>query len=157
MEKMQVFSPSFENNGYMPIKHTGFEKDISPEFHLGELHEKTISIVIIMDDLDIPFLKAYNHWLIWNIPKAEIIPENIPYGPIVASMNNAVQGIGYGKNRYRGPKQPIFIRNTHRYVFRFYALDCFIDLDYNAKKKDLIEAMSGHILQEGSITGKYKR
>ncbi len=157
MEEIRVVSPTFENNGYMPIKHTGFAADISPEFHLGKLHEDTISIAIIMDDLDIPFIKAYNHWLIWNIPKTETIPENIPYGTTVASMHNAVQGIGYGRNRYRGPKQPIFVRNTHRYIFRFYALDCFIDLDCTAKKKDLLEAIRGHILQEGNITGKYKR
>jgi len=30
-------------------------------------------------------------------------------------------------------------------------------LDCNAKKKDLLESMCGHIIQQGSITGKYKR
>ena len=68
-----------------------------------------------------------------------------------------MQGMGYGKNRYRGPKQPVFVRNIHRYVFHFFALDCFLDLDCTAGKKELLEAMKGHILQQGSITGKYKR
>src|SRR5690554_4167401 len=114
-------------------------------------------LAIIMDDLDIPFIKAYNHWLIWNIPKVEIIPGDIPYGSPVSSFYDAVQGVAYGENRYRGPKQPFFVRNAHRYIFRFYALDCFLCLDSKAKKKDLLKAMHGHIIQQGSIIGKYKR
>ena len=152
-----VKSPSFENNGLIPIKHTGFDLDISPEFQLINLDDKTISVAIIMDDLDIRLFNGYNHWVIWNIPKTKTIPENIEYGPIVSSLGGAIQGIGYGKNRYRGPLQPFFIRSTHRYIFRFYALDCFLDLDSNSRKTDLIKAMSGHILQSGTITGEYKR
>lgn len=157
MKEMEIISPSFINNGYMPKKHTGFDADISPEFQLLNLSDNVVSIAIIMDDLDIPLRKALNHWLIWNIPKTDKIPENIPYGSSVSLLNNAIQGVAYGRNRYRGPKQPVFVRNTHRYIFNFYALDCFLNLDSHAKKKDLIEAMSGHIIQQGSITGKYKR
>jgi Raf kinase inhibitor-like YbhB/YbcL family protein len=107
--------------------------------------------------LDIPFIKAYNHWLIWNIPKREVIPGNIPYGSPVSSLGNAMQGVAYGIKRYRGPKQPVFVRNTHRYIFRFFILDCFLELDCKAAKKDLVKAMQGHIIQQGSLTGQYKR
>lgn len=157
LRELEIKSPSFENNNNIPIRHTGFDKDITPEFHLNNLASHTISIAIVMDDLDIPFIKAYNHWLIWNIPKTNVIPGDIPYGSPVASLGNAIQGIAYGENRYRGPKQPVFIRKTHRYRFRFYALDCFLKLESQAKKKDLIEAMAGHVIQEGQITGRYKR
>ena len=157
MKTLQIKSPSFENDGYMPKKHTGFGADASPAFQLNNLDDGTVSIAITMDDLDIPFMEAYNHWLIWNIPKANKIPENIPRSASVASLRNASQGVAYGKHRYRGPKQPFFIRSTHRYVFRFYALDCMLDLDSHTRKPALLAAMRGHILQEGSITGKYKR
>lgn len=157
INKLEIKSPSFENNGNIPKKHTGFGKDISPEFYLLNLNEKVVSIAIIMDDLDIPMIKAYNHWIIWNIPKTDKIPENIPQGTIVPSLENAVQGIGYGINQYRGPKQPIFIRNIHRYIFCFYGLDCFLNLSEKSRKRDLVKAMQGHIVQYGNITGKYKR
>lgn len=152
-----INSPSFENNGNMPKKHTGFDADVSPAFQLQNVSDQTVSIAIIMDDLDIPMIKAYNHWLIWNIPKTGEIPEHIPHGPLVSLPGQAVQGVGYGVHRYRGPKQPVFVRNRHRYVFRFYTLDCFLDLGSKAKKKDLLEAMKGHVIQEGSITGTYQR
>lgn len=156
-ENVQITSPSFENNGIIPKKNNGFGADISPAFRLSNLSPEAVSTVIIMDDLDIPIIKSLNHWLIWNIPKSEFIPENIPYGPVVSSIGNAKQGVGYGQNRYRGPKQPVFVRNRHRYIFRFYVLDCFLDLDSNVRKSDLLEAMGGHIIQQGNITGIYKR
>lgn len=157
MDTLTIKSPSFEDNGFMPKKHTGFGEDISPAFTLLNLTHKAVSLAIIMDDLDIPFISAYNHWLIWNIPPMEEITENIPYGAETGALGNAVQGVGYGKHRYRGPKQPVFIRNIHRYVFNFYALDSFLELDCNSRKKELLAKMQGHVVQQGSITGKYKR
>lgn len=155
--KLMIESPSFVHQGWIPKKHTGFDLDISPEFVLHNLSKQVVSIAIIMDDLDIPFISEYCHWVIWNIPRLEQIPENIPYGPQVASLQNAIQGLAYGVHRYRGPKQPVFVRNTHRYQFSFFALDTFLELDHSAKKSDVIQAMQGHILQTGSITGIYKR
>jgi phosphatidylethanolamine-binding protein (PEBP) family uncharacterized protein len=35
--------------------------------------------------------------------------------------------------------------------------DCFLPLGSDARKRELLKAMEGHILQEGSITGKYMR
>lgn len=157
MNELRVTSTAFSDNEYMPKKHTGFGEDMSPEFHLHNLSEAAVSIAIIMDDLDIPFIKEFNHWIIWNVPGKDSIPDNIPYGSPVPSLGNAIQGVAYGVHRYRGPKQPVFVRNMHRYIFRVYALDCFLDINSTAKKNDLIKAMQGHILQQGSITGKYKR
>ena len=156
-KNLEVISHSFENNGLMPKRHTGFGEDSSPPFELKNLAPEAVSIAIIMDDLDIPLIEAYNHWLIWNTPKSETISENIPYGSIVPVLGDAKQGCGYGRNRYRGPKQPVFVRNSHRYLFQFYVLDCFLELDSSARKKQLLEAMNGHIMQQSSITGIYKR
>jgi phosphatidylethanolamine-binding protein (PEBP) family uncharacterized protein len=80
MVELKVTSATFFDNEYIPKKYTGFGEDISPEFHLHNLSVKAVSIAIIMDDLDIPFIRALNHWLIWNIPRTDWIPENIPYG-----------------------------------------------------------------------------
>lgn len=155
--RLKVESTVFEDNGAIPRKYTGFGEDCSPPLKLIGLSAETVSIAVIMDDLDIPMIKAYNHWLIWNIPSSSIIPENIPYGPDIPLLGGAKQGIGYGKNRYRGPKQPVFIRKTHRYIFHVYALDCFLNIKSNSRKKQLLEAMKGHVIQHGSITGTYKR
>lgn len=155
--RLEVTSRSFKNGGAMMRKNTGFGEDISPDFILSGIDPDAESIAIIMDDLDIPFIKSFNHWLIWDIPITEEIPEAIPHGETVPSLGGASQGIAYGKNRYRGPKQPFFIRNTHRYRFRIYTLDCMLKLPPNIKKAELLFHMDQHIIQQVTITGRYKR
>jgi phosphatidylethanolamine-binding protein (PEBP) family uncharacterized protein len=72
------------------------------------------------------------------------------------SLDGAVQGIGYGKHRYRGPKPPFFSKAAHRYQFHVFVLDCMLEIDNNSKKKDLLESMKGHILQYGLLLGKFR-
>lgn len=155
-EKLIIKCNAFEHNGLMPKKYTGRGEDISPEIALIGILPNARSIAAVMDDLDVPFIGTYNHWLIWNIPVQDIIPENIPHGITVESLGGAVQGVGYGKHGYRGPKPPAFIKKPHRYQFHAYILDCQIELDSNARKKDFMQSIDGHIIQYGSIIGIYK-
>lgn len=100
--ELDIRCPSFSENGEIPKKHTGFGEDISPEFSIRGLLDEVKTLAVIMDDLDVPFTKEYNHWIIWNINSETVIAENIPYG--AECPNGARQGLAYGKNRYRGPK-----------------------------------------------------
>ena len=152
--KLNVKCPSFSEQGEIPKIHTGFDKDISPEFLIDGLTNDVKTIAIIMDDLDIRFIKSLPHWVIWNLPPESHIAENIPYG--AECSNGAKQGLAFGKNRYRGPKQPPFIKKAHRYRFTVYALDCILALPTTSKKSDLMTAISGHILQTGEVIGWYK-
>jgi len=148
-----VTSPAFGNESIIPIQYTGRGEDISPELHLSDIEDTAKSIAIIMNDMGHP-IPEFNHWVIWNISVMQTIPENIPHGERVETLDGAVQGRGYGKNRYRGPKPPF--NWSHRYQYNVYVLDCMIDLSNSAKKKDLLKAMQGHILQQGYLIGKFR-
>ncbi|SDO01493.1 YbhB/YbcL family Raf kinase inhibitor-like protein [Acetanaerobacterium elongatum] len=150
-ENLTVTSTAFENGGSMPIDYTGRGQDISPDLTLSELSPKAKTIAIIMDDLDFP-IGTYNHWVIWNLPAQTSIPKAIPHGEKVDSLGGAVQGMGYGKHCYRGPLPP---SGSHRYKFNVYVLDTQLDLSSSSDKRALSEAMMGHILQYGSITGNF--
>lgn len=152
-----ITSKTFSDNGFLPKRNTGFGEDFSPDFAVEKLPAEAASLVIIMYDLDIPLIGKYPHWLIWNIPAQSVIPENIPHGGEVPSLGNARQGTAYGKNRYRGPKQPFFITKMHRYEFDIFALDAMLELDFTANAAMLTAAMEGHVLASGTIIGKYKR
>lgn len=154
---MIVSSTAFKNNGTIPRKHTGFGEDISPEFTITDAPEATVSFAVILDDLDVPFCKIFTHWIVWNLPDNGVIPEGLPKGAVISEPVKACQGTAWGKNCYRGPKQPFFIRNEHRYVFTVYALDCMLDISENSDRKNLLDAMSDHILSQANITGRYKR
>ena len=66
-----------------------------------------------------------------------------------------VSGTGTSKNRgYKGPCPP---SGTHRYFFKLYALDIMLDLPEGSAKKEVEEAMKGHVLQETELIGTYSR
>ncbi len=154
-QTLEITSPAFPSGGLIPKLHTGDGEDVSPALQLHGLCREAVSLAVILDDLDIPFISNYSHWLLWNLPPTEEIPASIPPGP--STLHGAAQGRAYGKNCYRGPYPPAFLRKPHRYVFRVYALDGFLQLDASAKRKALVKAMQGHILQEGQILGVYHR
>ena len=153
---MIVKSKCFDDNGMLPKRYTGFSEDISPELSLKDVPDNTVSLAVVMDDLDVPFQKEFTHWIIWNIPKTDVIPEGIPAGAVLEKPINAIQGVAWGKHIYRGPKQPFFIRKEHRYVFNVYALDCMLNLKATSRKDELLDSINGHILADAKITGRYK-
>lgn len=150
--RLTVTSSAFENLGVIPDRHTGRGEDISPDFELSVLMESAVSIAIIMDDLDVPWKSNFTHWVIWNIPAVAQIPEGISHGEAVLELDGAVQGVAYGRNRYRGPMPPF---GTHRYQFHVFVLDTTLNLDSSCSKSDLLDAMEGHILQYGTLAGWY--
>lgn len=152
MENLMISSPCFEHRGLIPVEHTGYGADCSPELVLTGLGKDAVSIAIIMNDMSHP-IPAFNHWVIWNIPAISVIPGKIPYGEQVDSLGGAIQGLGYGKHRYRGPKPPF--RWSHTYHFNVFVLDCMLDLPSTSRKKNLIAAMQGHILQQAVLEGHY--
>ena len=154
---MKVESSAFTDNGLIPRKYTGFGEDCSPDLIITDLPEGTESLAVTLVDLDVPFCKIFTHWTAWNIPSTGFIPEGLPWGANIASPVHACQGTAWGRNQYRGPKQPFFIRNEHRYVFTVYALNCFLDISGKADRKMLMTAMEGHVLAKADIVGKYKR
>jgi len=153
MSELIVKTPAFVHEGLIPKQYTGYGDDMSPEIHLENIDKQAKSITIIMDDMGHP-IPAYNHWVIWNIPVTQIIPANIPHGKVVESLSGAVQGRGWGKHRYRGPKPPF--NWSHQYQFNVFVLDSILNLSATSRKRDLIRAMEGHILQQEAFIGHYK-
>ncbi|WP_099468311.1 YbhB/YbcL family Raf kinase inhibitor-like protein [Konateibacter massiliensis] len=154
METLKVKSNAFDEGGWIPVRYTARGEDLSPELELVGIAQNAKSIMITLDDASHPIFPNYNHWVIWNIPVQEVIPEGIPRGRSVDSLGGAVQGISYGRNRYKGPKPPF--KAIHTYVFTVYILDCKIDSAANSKKRDLLNKMDGHVLQRATISAKFQ-
>ncbi|MCL4535626.1 MAG: YbhB/YbcL family Raf kinase inhibitor-like protein, partial [Bacteroidetes bacterium] len=60
-----------------------------------------------------------------------------------------------GRNGYGGPCPPP--GPAHRYHFTIYALDRSLSLAAGASKGQVLEAMQGHVLARGDLTGTYGR
>jgi Raf kinase inhibitor-like YbhB/YbcL family protein len=148
MKGLQVVSPAFKHNEYIPKKFTCDGEDINPPLLIENVPSGTKSLALIVDDPDAP-VRIWVHWVVWNIyPNNTEIKENsVPKG--------AQQGINdFRKHDYGGPCPP---SGTHRYFFKLYALDTMLNLSSNSKKGDLEKAMKGHILEKAEIIGLYKR
>jgi Raf kinase inhibitor-like YbhB/YbcL family protein len=108
-----------------------------------------------MDDPDAP-MGTWVHWVLYNIPaEARSLPEDVP----VTGKNINPKAIYFGKNssgniRYDGPCPP---SGTHRYYFKFYALDTLISLLPGASKEDILREMKGHILAQGELMGTFSK
>jgi Raf kinase inhibitor-like YbhB/YbcL family protein len=153
-QQLNITSVDFTNGGWIPLKNTARGDDISPQLEIDGITEKAVTLAITMDDASHPIFPNYNHWIIWNLPIKSIIPAAIPHGKTIESLDGTVQGVAYGRNRYKGPKPPF--KQIHTYVFTVYVLDCKLNLSARSKKADVIGAMRGHILQQATISGKYQ-
>ncbi len=147
---LNLTCPNIPDGGKFPIDNTGRGADVSPEFILHNLTPEAKSLVVTLEDQSHP-IKSFTHWIIWNIPAADVIPGAISAGKIV---NGMVQGLGYGLHKYAGPKPPK--GKSHKYCFTVYTLDCFIDAKPSSTKAKVLAKASGHILQQGRISAYFE-
>lgn len=150
---MELKSQVFQSGAMIPPNYTCDGQDVSPPLSWSDPPVGTISFGLISDDPDAP-MGTWVHWVIWNIPAStRVLEENFPK---TASLPNGIkQGttdfhrVGYG-----GPCPPSGI---HRYYFKLYALDTTLNLPSSTTKKDLEQAMQGHILGQTELMGTYRR
>ncbi len=147
---MQILSSEFNNNGSIPGQYTCDGKDINPPLEFKDVPDDAKSLVLIMDDPDAakPAGKVWDHWIVFNISAdtKEIKEDQEPVG---------IHGLGTSNNsKYHGPCPP---DGQHRYFFKLYALDIMVDLPQGSTKKQVEEAIAGHILSQAQLIGLYKR
>ena len=149
---MELKSEVFKQGEMIPGKYTCDGDNVSPKLLISGVPKNAKSLALVMDDPDAP-RGTFAHWVAWNLPVTmKELPENIAKGANVL-------GFKQGKNDartlgYFGPCPP---SGAHRYFFRLYALDTFLDLSSNATKADAEKAMLGHILAQAELMGKYTR
>jgi Raf kinase inhibitor-like YbhB/YbcL family protein len=149
-----ISSPSFSPGADIPKKHTCDAADASPQLAWSGAPAGTRSFALIADDPDAP-VGTWVHWVYYDLPaSATGLPENV--SKVDAPPSGGHQGrndfrrVGYG-----GPCPPP--GKPHRYFFKLYALDHQLDLKPGATKKEVEQAMKGHILAQAELVGKYGR
>ena len=90
--------------------------------------------------------KVWVHWLMYRRRDTED-PNLFDPDKLIKMGKNDFGEIGYG-----GPAPP---DKRHTYIFKAYALDTELDLKEGYSKKELEDAMKGHIIAEAKLTGTY--
>jgi Raf kinase inhibitor-like YbhB/YbcL family protein len=149
---MFLTSPAFSHEGRIPSKYTCDGENISPPLSIGDVPESAKSLVLLMDDPDVPTHiredGIWDHWVVFNIPPGTTnIPEGVnPPGTI---GNNTRDVAAYG-----GPCPP---DREHRYFFKLFALNAMLDIPEGTSKKDVLAGMEGHITAHATLMGRYER
>jgi len=151
---LSLSSPVFQEGEDISITYTCDGQDISPPLTWGEPPSETQSFALIMDDPDATG-GVFTHWLLFNLPADNReLPEAVPLDNELA--NGALQGKNsFGKIGYGSPCPPP--GPAHHYRFTIYALDQPLDLMAGASRKQVIDAITGHILARGQLIGMYQR
>lgn len=149
---MQLTSSAFENQGKIPAKYTCDGANINPPLTIANVPESAKSLVLIMEDPDVPKKLRkdgmWDHWIIFNIPPnlREIQEGREPPG---------IHGLGTSENLdYFGPCPP---DREHRYFFKLYALNAELKLLQKVTKKEVEIAMKEYIIAQAELMGRYAR
>ena len=149
---MRLLSPAFSHQGKIPKRYTCEGGEHSPPLHFEGVPKEAKSLVLIMDDTDVPkSLRSdgmWDHWLLFNIlPDVISIEEDRP--PLCKS------GLTTSNHtRYAGPCPP---DREHRYFFKLYALDIVLNFVKAPTKEDIEAAIQGHIIESAILMGRYDR
>ncbi|MHB1560647.1 MAG: YbhB/YbcL family Raf kinase inhibitor-like protein [Isosphaeraceae bacterium] len=162
-----IRSVAFEEGGAIPGEFTCDGTDRSPPLEWSGVPDSARELALLVDDPDAPG-GTFTHWVVVGLPPGSmgvgpgVPPEaNLPAGSLIGA-DTAVPGKtarqgknDFGKVGYGGPCPP---GGTHRYRFRLFALDATIPAGETAlTRAELVKAMEGHIVAEGTLTGKYTR
>ena len=158
-EKMSftLTSAAFDYGGVIPSKYTCEGKDLSPPLHWEGVPEHSQSLVLIMDDPDVPDPKApkrtWVHWVLYNIPPNTTgFSENIAPGSLPSGTEEGLND--WKRTGYGGPCPPI---GRHRYFHTLYALDTVLTKLQNPTKARLLATIKDHIIAKVELVVTYEK
>lgn len=151
-------SPVFQHNESIPSKYTCDGENLHPPLLIHDVPEGAESLVLIMDDPDIPQeikdtrgISKFNHWAIYNIPAdTKEIEEGVTVGTLAQNST--------GESAYIGPCPPPEYQPTeHQYVFRVYALPAQLNFIQAPTLDEVETAASSSALGRAELIGRYER
>jgi phosphatidylethanolamine-binding protein (PEBP) family uncharacterized protein len=150
---LTVTSPAFDHHGPIPQRHAGrgVGDNISPELCWTATPPGTATVVLLLDDIDVPLPKPLTHSVALLDPNSTGLAEGVF---TTGSPGVRIVPTALGKTGYSGPR-PIPGHGIHRYRFHVLALDR--SLTDTGSVRNVLAAASGHVLARGTLTGTYRR
>jgi phosphatidylethanolamine-binding protein (PEBP) family uncharacterized protein len=150
---LTVTSSAFDDHGPIPRRHAGrgVGDNISPELSWSAAPPETATLVVLLDDIDVPLPKPLTHSVALLAPDTTILAEG---AFTTGSPGVRIVPTFLGKTGYAGPR-PIPGHGIHRYRFHVLALDLLpADTD---SVRNVLAAAAGHVLARGTLTGTHRR
>ncbi len=157
-QTFEITSNAFADGAPIPEVHGAEGQNISPALDWAPGPEGTRSYVLMMEDPDAADDPPFVHWMLYNIPPdVTALEEARPATPRLQKPEGALQGRNdRGSLGYFGPRPPVG-DPPHAYNFQVFALDIVLALPFGASRAELLAAMAGHVLAQGTVTGTFQR
>ena len=155
---LSLTSTAFIDGETIPREYTCDGDNINPPLSIAGVPEGTQSLVLVMDDLDIPEavknargIEKFDHWVLYDLPAdTEMIEPGATIGTLGKNSTDALA--------YTGPCPPPNMEpTTHRYIFRLYALRDPINFITAPTLDELEEAVKDGALDSAELIGVYSR
>ncbi|WP_404374054.1 YbhB/YbcL family Raf kinase inhibitor-like protein [Sphingomonas sp. MMS24-J45] len=152
---IMLSSSAFADWAELPPRFTADGAGVSPPLVWGEVPPGAQSLALIVEDADSPTPAPLVHAIVWGMaPDTGRIAE----GAIVEG--GATGEVGRNSYLAQGwlPPDPPSGHGEHRYVFQLFALDVTAeDLGDAPGRGAVLNAMQGHVIGAGMLTGLYAR
>ena len=155
--RLEVTSTAFNSDSAIPEHYSAYGQNFSPVISWSKGPEGTKSYVLLMEDPDASTATPFVHWIAYNVP-ADVtkLEEGVPGTHALSKPEGARQGVNSrGSFGYFGPKPPA--DGDHHYHFQLFALDTTLDLKPGAGRKEVLDAMTGHVLAQGKLVGVFRK
>lgn len=143
-------SRDFDHGEPMPFDTSRYGADQSPHLSWSGVPTGTAELLLIVEDIDVPFRVPLVH-------TASLLPASateIDRGGLDAATTRSLIA-RFGRTGYHGPG-PVPGHGPHRYGFHLYALSRPLPESVTAVS-ELLPAVAGTVLASGSLVGTYER
>jgi Raf kinase inhibitor-like YbhB/YbcL family protein len=165
VDRLTVTSSAFADGATIPniYAHAGCvpgAEDRSPPLAWHGAPAGTKSFAVTVFDPDAPTGHGFWHWVMFDIPADT---RDLAAGAGAEEASNAPHGArlgqtGFGASEYGGPCPPPGAK-PHHYAFTVRALNIATVPKAGAQTTgpELVSAIEGHVLAEGTLTGRFGR
>lgn len=152
-----VTSPAFAEGAPIPADHTEDGRGLSLPVTWSGVPAGAAEVALVIEDADSPTPAPLVHTILVGLPGRD---GGIGAGEL-RSAGSEGRAHRLGKNSFLKaeylPPDPPTGHGPHRYAVQVFALDAPLSLEGEPGRGALVEAMKGHVLAKGTLTGTYER
>lgn len=156
MRWLSVDSNNFQHAQRIPERFTINGEGFLPNLSWSQIPDGTKSFAIVVEDPEALSPRPFVHLIMFNVPANHTSINRHDVLEVQHQETDAVIGTNSKGTQGYAPLAPPVGDSAHEYHFQVFALDTLLNLQSDAQKKDLLNAMNGHVLAKGETIGFYQ-